>query len=271
MIAPPLKKKRVAVVGGGPGGMKAALVAADRGHDVTLYEKSAALGGLLKTTDTVSFKWPVRDFKDYLVRQVAKSRIEVRLNTEATTEDLKKGNYDAVLIAVGSEPLLPPIPGVTGPNVIPVTEVYGKEDQLAEKVVIIGGGEVGMETGMHLAKEGHQVTLLEIQSKLAPDAQPIHYYSMFQAAWEALPHFKPLTDSCCTAISDTGVTYVDKAGEEHALEAGSVVIAAGMKARSDEVMKYLGVSVCLYVVGDCVQAGSIQKAMRSAFSTASTI
>ena len=86
MIEPPTDKKKVAIVGGGPAGMKAALVAAGRGHKVTLYEKSDALGGLLKTTNNVSFKWPQRAFKDYLVRQIAKANVKVLLNTEATAE-----------------------------------------------------------------------------------------------------------------------------------------------------------------------------------------
>jgi len=271
MIISPEKKKKVAVIGGGPAGMEAALVATKRGHEVTLYEKSGALGGLLKTTDTVSFKWPVRDFKNYLVKQVAKSNIEVRLNTEAKAEDLKQEKYDVVLIAVGSEPLLPPIPGIKASNVIPVTEVYGKEDKIAGKVVIIGGGEVGVETGMHLAEKGHEVTLLEMQSQLAPDAAQIHYYSMFQAAWEKLKNFKPLVNTRCTAISETGVTYVDNEGKEHNIEAGSVVIAAGFKSKSNEALKYVDAGDCYYMIGDCIKASNIQRVMRSAFSIASTL
>jgi 2,4-dienoyl-CoA reductase-like NADH-dependent reductase (Old Yellow Enzyme family)/thioredoxin reductase len=272
LVSPPTEPKKVAVIGGGPAGMEAALVAAGRGHDVTLYEKSGALGGLLKTTDGVSFKWPQRDFKNYLVRQVGKNRnIKVHLNTEVTPEMLKKEKYDAVLAAVGSEPIVPDIPGVGGKNVVYAPNVYGREDALAKDVVVIGGGEVGVETGMHLAEKGHNVTLLEMTEMLARDAVPIHYYSMFREAWEKLPNFKPILRARATAIGPDGVTYQDAEGQEHTVKAGSVVIAVGMKARSDQALKFYGAGDRFSMIGDCTRAGNIQKVMRSAFSTASTI
>jgi 2,4-dienoyl-CoA reductase-like NADH-dependent reductase (Old Yellow Enzyme family)/thioredoxin reductase len=271
MIAPPTRKKKVAVVGGGPGGMKAALVTAERGHEVTLYEKSGVMGGLLKTSDNVSFKWPVKKFKDYLVRQVKKSNVNVLLNTEATVEMLKNKKYDAVLIGVGSKPIIPDIPGVNGMNVMNVVDVYGKENFLAKDVVIVGGGEVGVETGMHLAEKGHEVTVVEMLDMLAPDATPIHYYSMFKEAWERLPGFHYVLNARCTKISDKGIAYEDKDGKKHEIAAGSVVIAVGMRAKSDEALRLVDPAYECYLIGDCVKAGNIQRVMRSAFSIASTI
>ena len=101
MISPPRYKKKVAVIGGGPAGMEAALIASQRGHEVTLYEKTGSLGGLLTGYENFSFKWPHKDFKDYLVRQIAKSNVKVCLNTEADPGMLKKEEYDAVIAAVG--------------------------------------------------------------------------------------------------------------------------------------------------------------------------
>jgi 2,4-dienoyl-CoA reductase-like NADH-dependent reductase (Old Yellow Enzyme family)/thioredoxin reductase len=271
MVESPTEKKNIAVVGGGPAGMEAALIAAGRGHRVTLYEKSDVLGGLLKTTDTVSFKWPQKDFKDYLIRQVAKANISVVLNTEATPELLTEKEYDVVLAAVGSEPIVPPIPGIDGKNVVFAKDVYGNEDKLAEKVVIIGGGEVGVETGMHLAEKGHDVTVLEMRDMLAPDSTPIHFYTMFREAWEKLPNFRSILQARCTAISTNSVTYVVGEGEERNIEAGSVVIAVGMKAKQDQAMKFYGAGERFSMIGDCNVAGNIQKAMRSAFGIASGI
>ena len=105
----------------------------------------------------------------------------------------------------------------------------------------------------------------------ATPRKPLHYYSMFQAAWEALPTLTPLVNARCTSITESGVTYEDEAGREHALDAGNVVVAAGMKAKSAEALKYGEAGARLYLIGDCVKPGDVQVAMRSAFSTASTI
>lgn len=271
MVQPPTEKKKVAVVGGGPAGMEAALIAAGRGHDVTLYEKGDALGGLLKTTEYTSFKWPHRDFKDYLIRQIEKSKVEVCLNTEATPEMLKKEEYDAVLVAVGAEPIVPKIPGIKGKNVVFAPDVYGNENTLARKVVIIGGGEVGMETGMHLVEKGHVVTVLEMGKMLAPRSVPIHFYTMFKEAWEKLENFNAIVQARCTGIKADSVAYKDADGAEHTIKCGSVVIAVGLKSKDGLAMKFYGAGDRLYMIGDCDVAGDVQRAIRSAFSAASTL
>jgi NADPH-dependent 2,4-dienoyl-CoA reductase/sulfur reductase-like enzyme len=270
IIQPPTDRKKIGIVGGGPAGMKAALVSAERGHCVTLYEKSDALGGLLKLADNVSFKWPQKEFKDYLVRQIGKANVEVHLNTEATPEMLKEKEFDVILIAVGSEHLIPSIPGADK-NIILAVDVYGIEDTLAKNVVIIGGGEAGVETGMHLAENGHEVMIIEMLDKLASSAPPVHYYAMFKEAWEKLPKFKYVLKARCKSIEPEKVTYADADGVDHTIEAGSVVLSVGMKPKNDIVMNFIGAGDKIMAIGDCDKVGNVQKAIRSAFGIASML
>ena len=271
MVAPPVKKMNIAVIGGGPAGMEAALVAAGRGHNVTLYEKNGSLGGQLNHTDVVGFKWPLRDFKNYLIRQIKKSPVKVRLNTDATVEMLNGEGYNVVLAALGADPIIPPIPGADNKNVVYAVDVYGKEDSLAGDIVIIGGGEIGVETGMHLTEKGHKVTLLEMQGRLAPEATPVHYYSMFMEAVNKHKNLKYVLNARCTGIDGNKVNYIDKGGSGHEIKAGSAVIAVGMKSRIDKAMELSAAGNIFYMIGDCKKVGNVQKSMRSAFSIASMI
>jgi 2,4-dienoyl-CoA reductase-like NADH-dependent reductase (Old Yellow Enzyme family)/thioredoxin reductase len=271
LVDAPIDKKKVVIIGGGPAGMEAALISAERGHRVTLYEKSGALGGLLKTCDYVPFKWPQKEFKDYLIYQINKSNIKVCLNTEAPIEILKTEANDVVIAALGSEPIVPPISGIQNGNVVYAPNVYGNDSTLGKNIVIIGGGEIGVETGIFLAQKGHKVTLLEMLNILAPDVSPLHFYTMFRDVWEKENNFKYILQARCTTIDLNKVTYLDANGKEHDIQADNVVIAAGMKSKSDLAMKFYGVGKRFFMIGDCDKAANIQKAIRSAFSAASSI
>lgn len=271
LTAPIGAPKRVAVVGGGPAGMKAALVSAERGHDVTLYEKTGRLGGQMLVTEDVDFKWTLQDLRKYLERQVMRSSVTVRLNHAPTPEELEAEGYDAVIAAVGAEPAVPPIPGVDGPNVMNALEAYQCIGEIGDRVVIIGGGEIGVETGIHLCHAGKQVTVLEMRDMLAADSTPVHYYKMFRDEWEKCEQFTGICNARVTAITEDGVRYLDKDGGEQTVTADTVIIAAGMRARIDEALQYAGVSKYYYRVGDCRQVGNIQKCMRTAYLSASQL
>jgi len=268
MIDPPAASKKVAVIGGGPAGMKAAIVAAERGHQVTLYEKNSFLGGQLRHADFSSFKWPLRDFKDYLIRQMSKNGVQVKLNTEATPEMIREQGYDAVLAAIGAEPILPDIPGVNTTQVWTPINVYGNHQKLGKKIVVVGGSQIGAETGMYLAENGHSVTVLTRQKKLAYDATPIHYIEMFREAWEALNTFSFITEATTTKISEGQVTYKDTQGNEKSIGTDSVVISGGLKPLQEEAIKFYGSADRFLMVGDCGDVGNVQKCMRSAFAAA---
>jgi NADPH-dependent 2,4-dienoyl-CoA reductase/sulfur reductase-like enzyme len=268
MISPPEYRKRVAVIGGGPSGMEAALIASQRGHDVTLYEKSGRLGGLFNTYGEISFKWTYKEYKEYLIRQIEKSRVTVHLNTEATPAMIQKEGFDAVIAAIGAEPIVPDVPGINGQNVVYAPDVFGKEETLAQDVVVIGGGVAGTETGMHLASRGHRVTVLEKSHFLARDRFFIHFWSSVKLAWEQLPGFSYILQARFNGVTKDGVTYIDAEGKQQSLKAGSVVVAAGMKAKDDLAFSFHDAGRRLYMVGDCREASNIENAIRTAFNTA---
>ena len=148
-----------------------------------------------------SFKYPVKDYMNWLIAQVNKSGIEVKLNTRATAETVQ--GYDAVIVAIGAEPLILPVPGVE--QVKPAIDVLGHEDTLGDNVILIGGGQVGCETALHLAQLGKRVTVVEMQAELAPDASTTGRNElMTEIARE--PNFIPLTGARCQSVTAHSVT-----------------------------------------------------------------
>jgi NADPH-dependent 2,4-dienoyl-CoA reductase/sulfur reductase-like enzyme len=266
MIDAPTQSKKVAVIGGGPAGMRAALVAAERGHKVTLYEKNSYLGGMLRHTDFASFQWPLKDFKDYLVRQLNKTGVQVLLNTEATPEMIKKKGFDAVLVAAGAEPIIPKIPGADSGSVWNVVNVYGNEKSLGKNVVVIGGGR-GAEIGLHLSQCGHKVTVLASGKQLTPTEGP-HQGISYQIS----DTFGYILEATATGITNGKVTYQDSKGQEKSISADSVVLFGGLRPRKDEALKFYGSANGFFIVGDCTgNGGDIRKCNRIAFAAASRI
>jgi 2,4-dienoyl-CoA reductase-like NADH-dependent reductase (Old Yellow Enzyme family)/thioredoxin reductase len=271
MVSPPERKLKVAVIGAGPAGLEAAIVAAGRGHEVTLYEKSDYLGGQLRIADVSTVKWPLKKFKDYLVRQLYKSGAIVLLNTTATPELIRAGGYDAVLVGVGAEPAIPDIPGADSDFVRTPLGVYGDHASLGKRVIVVGGSETGTETGMYLAEKGHDVVVLTRQSRLASDATPVHYVEMVRHAWERMKNFSYLAGVTTVAIRPGEVVYRDCDGIEKTLEADDVVLSAGMQPCYDEALKFYGTADRFFLIGDCSGVGSVQTCIRTAFGAASQL
>ena len=270
LVTPVTRTKNIAIIGGGPGGMRMALFLKERGHNVTIFEKEDHLGGAITHSDFVPFKWTLKDYKNYLIHQLEKQGIPVFLNCEMTPERLGD-NYDAVVAAVGAAPIIPRIPGVDGAHVTIATQALCHSETIGDKVVVIGGGEVGVETGMFLAQQGKEVTVIEMRDELAADTTFMHYRSMFSAAWEAIPTFHYVLEATAKEIAPDHVTYTDKDGVDHDIPAESVVLSVGMRAKADEALRFYGTAPHFYMIGDCKQPGTIQTVNRSAYATAMSI
>lgn len=270
LVTEPKSVKDIAVIGGGPGGMRTAIYLADRGHKVTIFEKEGKLGGAIKHADYVPFKWTLRDYKNYLIHQVEKKGIHVVLNT-TITPDMVEDRYDVVIAAVGAQPIIPGIPGAKNENVTVATDAIMNSEKIGKNVVVIGGGEVGVETGMFLAQNGREVTVIEMRDELAADTTVMHYRSMFSAAWEAIPSFHYVLNATAKEITADSVVYTDKDGVDHAIPADSVILSVGMRAKSDEALSFYGTNPGFYMVGDCKKPGTIQTTNRSAYVTANNI
>lgn len=263
MIRQPKKEKTVAVVGGGPAGMKASLTAAERGHSVVLFEKTGSLGGMLKFADSVSFKYPLQKYRDFLIYQIGKSAVEVRLNTEVEAKDLK--DFNVVIAAVGAEPIIPPIPGVE--VALPALTVYGKESKLGGSIVVIGGGQVGCETALHLAKLGKDVTVLEMQSEVAPDASVTHRDELMVEFTKEIEHLHFITSGRCISMDSKGVTY-EKNGLTKIISADSIIISVGMRALTTLSNSFMGITEEYAQAGDCVKARTVDEATKEGYYAA---
>ena len=257
--------KNVAVIGGGPAGMSAALEAAKRGHTVTLFEKLPHLGGLLEYADHVSFKWPLANYKNWLIAQVSKNpAITVKLNTHATAE-MAEG-FDSVIAALGSEPVVPRwLPGAEYCRT--AVSAYGHEEDLGRKVVIIGGGQVGLETAIHLQRLDRDVTLVEMLPQLAGDASKTHRDELMVEVRDNADHIHVLTGTKCCAV-EPGKVLCEKDGESIVLECDNALLAVGLRARREEADSFMHAADDYFAIGDCVRARTVEWCTKEAFYAA---
>ena len=142
---------------------------------------------------------------------------------------------------------------------------------MSHDVVVIGGGEIGVEMGLHMAKKGHEVKLLEMGPVLSPESVPVHFRSIFEKAFNNQPGFSYELNARVTKVTENGVTYIDADGNEKTIAAESVVLAAGMKSKHAEAMTFFDGNVRVHTIGDCNKVGCVQTAMRAAYALANSI
>ena len=272
-IAAPTAKKKVAVIGGGVAGMRAAIIASERGHKVTLYERDKVLGGHMQFTDYTQWKWTYKKFKDYLVYQVNKHGVEVMLNTKATPEAIKAKAYDTVLVANGAQPTFSEWETAGAANIFNLMDAYSNKSALGKSIVVVGEGMYSTEAAIGMAKDGHKVMILcpskdLIELKWVGSHNQMNQIQILQNH----PNLDFEIEAKVKSIKGNTVTYTDSKGAEKTLQADSFVIWSGMKARVDDAEKFIGTADQVLFMGDCTgKAGTVQKTQRQAFFMASQV
>lgn len=257
-ILPAPAKKKVLVAGGGPGGLYAAYTAARRGHQVILCEKDSALGGILKSEQAIPFKKEMYQLAGTYALLAEKAGVEIRLNTEITKEYAEKEDADALIIAVGSTPLIPPIPGLDGENVVVVNHYYEEKDRVTNDVVVFGGGLAGCECAVHLGMEGKRVHLVEMRDELAPDANIRHRPLLLN---EVAKYVTVHTGYKGNKVTKQGIYCEDREGKEQFVPGTTVICALGQRSRTNEVNELRDGAPYTAVIGDAAKVSTITNAI----------
>lgn len=252
VLVPATKPKRVMVIGGGPGGMEAARIAALRCHHVALYEKGQSLGGQLLVAGKLKSKSKMLWLCDYFTAQLHKLGVEVNLGTEVTPALVENAMPDVVVVAAGAQPLVPDVPGITNRNVVSAWDVLlGKVRLEKASVAVIGGNAVGCDVTEHLLEMGNRVTIVKRKPALAPDMEPHHRLGMLELL-EGNPGVTVLTGRTLAGLTERGARVVNlESGQEELLEADWVVIAMGSMPADALIDSLEGKVPELYCVGDC--------------------
>lgn len=264
-VSPAPVSKKVLVAGGGPGGLYAAYTAARRGHQVILCEKEAQLGGILKSEQAIPFKQEMYQLSQTYALFARNSGVEIRTSTEVTPEYVEKENPDALIIAVGSEPLVPPIKGLDGDNVVIVNDYYLEKEKVTDQVVVLGGGLAGCECAIHLGMEGKHVHLVEMRQELAPDANIRHRPLLLK---EVDKYVTVHTGCKGLAVTDEGVLCETDTGEEILIPGTSVICALGQHSRTSLVNSLRDSAPYIAVIGDASKVSTITNAVYEGYHAA---
>ncbi|MDI7259382.1 MAG: FAD-dependent oxidoreductase [Thermodesulfobacteriota bacterium] len=268
-LRPAEKKKKVFVIGGGPGGMEAARVAALRGHKVTLWEKRDNLSGNLASASAPDFKRDYRILIHYFSTQMKKLGVTIKLKKEVSAELIEKMKPDVVFVATGSTPILLKIPGAEKKNVITAIDLLLGRRRAGKSVVVIGGGIVGCETALYIAQKGRCVTIVEILDGIARDMYVINRMHLLKLLSDA--KVKILTETRVLEITSGNVMIEGRDGQKDELEADTVVLAVGLRPNDELISKLRGKVKELYSIGDCNEPRKVIDAIWEGFRLARLI
>ncbi|SHI13318.1 2,4-dienoyl-CoA reductase [Sporobacter termitidis DSM 10068] len=265
---PVKEKKTVLVAGGGIGGLQAALTCAARGHNVVLCERSGRLGGALRCEEKVPFKQKLGEYIGYQVRAVGKAAVDVRLNTPVTKALAEAIAPDVIIAALGGRPVVPGIRGIDGKNVLSAEEAYINPEKAGRRVVILGGGLVGVELAIYLAQLGRTVTVVEMLDRLNDGGNFLHMMGLNVEL--ARYHIGVALGTKAAEINEKGVVGQGPDGER-LFEADTVVYAVGQRPLDGEAAALSACAPEFYMIGDCSVPKNIAAATSAAYTVARDI
>jgi len=252
------KKKKVLVIGGGPGGLEAAKVAAQRGHTVTLYERSSRLGGQVISAALLPYRKDWNALLKSLIHDTQKLGITIKISTEFSPSMVKAGQYDAAIVATGSTPMRPGIPGIEGTNVVIAHDLLEGREKAKGKTVVIGGGCMGTQVAESLAVKGHVVTIVEATQNIAMEA-PLDDRALLLERLEKL-HVKIAANTKVVGIGTKSVTVEDVSGVKD-LYADTIVLCLGGRPNDGITNELKKLVKDVFVVGDAKQTGRVTEAI----------
>ncbi|MFC1864135.1 FAD-dependent oxidoreductase, partial [Thermodesulfobacteriota bacterium] len=266
-ILPAKTPKKVLIIGGGIAGMEVASVAAQRGHIVTLCEKSEMLGGHILSASIPGFKKDLRRLISYYETKLETLGVKILLGREATIDWVESQNPDVLVVAVGSRVLVPDIPGVNNNNVCTCVDVLLGKHQVGKTPVIVGGGLVGCEVALWLAQEGTDVTLIEMLPELMLKGPTVpHMNRTMLIDLLSYNRVNVLCNMKMEAINDNFITIVNEDGEEKFITTDNVILAVGMNPLKGLYHDALKCNISeVYSLGDCKEARNIAAAVWEAF------
>lgn len=263
--------KNVLVIGGGVAGMEAARITKQRGHHVTLLEKSNRLGGNVLVAAVPTFKVDLAALLDWYKNEMRRLDIDVRLNVEATPGSLSKFRPDALVIAAGGDYFIPEIEGIKNKNVIKASDILSGTKEIGSRIVIIGAGLIGTETALHINNNfpNKEITLLEVLAEPLTDVVRVNKLGLIEKLQKT--NIKIITSAKIQCIGKEEVEYLDHQDKLHKISADSVILAAGFIAKTELARMFEGVAPEIYLVGDCRKPGKIFDAINYAALVASRI